>query len=45
MRVLDGCILLVDAVAGVQVQTLHVYKQVRDRALPIAALPPAAAAA
>ena len=29
MRVLDGCVLVVDAVAGVQVQTLHVYKQVK----------------
>jgi hypothetical protein len=27
MRVLDGCVLVVDAVAGVQVQTQHVYRQ------------------
>ncbi len=27
MRVLDGCVLVVDAVAGVQVQTQQVYRQ------------------
>lgn len=33
-RVLDGAVLVIDAVAGVQAQTQTVWKQVRKQSLP-----------